>query len=323
MFERFTDRARKVMALANQEAQRFNHEYIGTEHMLLGLVKEGSGVGATVLKRLGVDLPAVRVEVERLVGSRPSMITMGKLPQTPEAKRVIEEAIIEARGFDHDYVGTEHLLLGLLHDPETVAGRILRAMGLTADEVREEVLSLLGVGHETAESSGASTVAAGRARDPGAGACNPNPLRFTNTSRRLMAIANVKAQGLRHHEVGTEHLLLALAGQDAGVFAALLRAAGVAPMDIVDALDKLFGAAKAQGEPPPIPPLTANAKQVIEFSIEEARLADSRYVHTGHLLLALLREEAGTASQVLSNLRLEVETLRETLTAMGDAAREA
>ena len=97
MFERFTDRARKVMALANQEAQRFNHEFIGTEHILLGLVKEGSGVGATVLKNLDVDIKKLRLEVEKLVKSGPDMVTMGKLPQTPRAKKVIEYAIEEAR----------------------------------------------------------------------------------------------------------------------------------------------------------------------------------------------------------------------------------
>ena len=91
MFERFTDRARKVMALANQEAQRFNHEYIGTEHILLGLVKEGSGVGANVLKNLDVDLRKVRLEVEKLVKSGPDMVTMGKLPQTPRAKKGINK----------------------------------------------------------------------------------------------------------------------------------------------------------------------------------------------------------------------------------------
>ena len=93
MFERFTDRARKVMALANQEAQRFNHEYIGTEHILLGLVKEGSGVGANVLKNLDVDIKKLRLEIEKLVKSGPDMVTMGKLPQTPRAKKVIEYAM--------------------------------------------------------------------------------------------------------------------------------------------------------------------------------------------------------------------------------------
>ena len=156
MFERFTDRARKVMALANQEAQRFNHEYIGTEHILLGLVKEGSGVGANVLKNLDVDLRKVRLEVEKLVKSGPDMVTMGKLPQTPRAKKVIEYAIEEARSLNHNYVGTEHLLLGLLREHEGVAAQVLMNLGLKLEEVREEVLNLLGAGvdHEEATKGG-------------------------------------------------------------------------------------------------------------------------------------------------------------------------
>ncbi|MCB9848600.1 MAG: ATP-dependent Clp protease ATP-binding subunit [Phycisphaeraceae bacterium] len=155
MFERFTDRARKVMALANQEAQRFNHEYIGTEHILLGLVKEGSGVGANVLKNLDVDLRKVRLEVEKLVKSGPEMVTMGKLPQTPRAKKVIEFAIEEARSLNHNYVGTEHLLLGLLREHDGVAAQVLMNLSLKLEEVREEVLNLLGAGMETEESDAA------------------------------------------------------------------------------------------------------------------------------------------------------------------------
>ncbi len=158
MFERFTDRARKVMALANQEAQRFNHEYIGTEHILLGLVKEGSGVGANVLKALSVDLRKVRLEVEKLVKQGPEMVTMGKLPQTPRAKKVIEYAIEEARNLNHNYVGTEHLLLGLLREHDGVAAQVLRNLGLKLEEVREEVLNLLGAsGEEMSEDAGGAT----------------------------------------------------------------------------------------------------------------------------------------------------------------------
>jgi ATP-dependent Clp protease ATP-binding subunit ClpC len=151
MFERLTDRARKVMALANQEAQRFNHEYIGTEHILLGLVKEGSGVGANVLKNLDIDLRKVRLEVEKLVKSGPEMVTMGKLPQTPRAKKVIEYAIEEARNLNHNYVGTEHLLLGLLREHDGVAAQVLMNLGLKLEEVRDEVLNLLGAGVEPEE----------------------------------------------------------------------------------------------------------------------------------------------------------------------------
>src|SRR6188472_3894018 len=156
MYERFTDRARKVMQLANQEAQRFNHEYIGTEHILLGLVKEGSGVAANVLKNLDVDLRKIRLEVEKIVQSGPDMVTMGKLPQTPRAKKVIEYAMEEARNLNHNYVGTEHLLLGLIREQEGVAAQVLMNLGLKLEDVREEVLNLLGHGAEGGEGGGAS-----------------------------------------------------------------------------------------------------------------------------------------------------------------------
>ncbi len=139
------------MALANQEAQRFNHEYIGTEHILLGLVKEGSGVGANVLKNLDVDLRKVRLEVEKLVKSGPETVAMGKLPQTPRAKKVIEYAIEEARNLNHNYVGTEHLLLGLLREQDGVAAQVLMNLSLKLEDVREEVLNLLGASEEGEE----------------------------------------------------------------------------------------------------------------------------------------------------------------------------
>ena len=157
MYERFTDRARKVMQLANQEAQRFNHEYIGTEHVLLGLIKEGSGVAANVLKNLDVDLRKIRLEVEKLVQSGPDMVTMGKLPQTPRAKKVIEYSMEEARNLNHIYVGTEHILLGLLREQEGVAAQVLMNLGLKLEDVREEVLNLLGHGmDEGSDRSGMS-----------------------------------------------------------------------------------------------------------------------------------------------------------------------
>lgn len=170
MYERFTDRARKVMQLANQEAQRFNHEYIGTEHILLGLVKEGSGVAANVLKNLDVDLRKIRMEVEKIVQSGPDMVTMGKLPQTPRAKKVIEYAVEEARNLNHNYVGTEHLLLGLLREQEGVAAQVLMNLGLKLEDVREEVLNLLGHNMDSGESGGGGggerTAAKGKSKTP-------------------------------------------------------------------------------------------------------------------------------------------------------------
>jgi len=145
MYERFTDRARKVMQFANQEAQRFNHEYIGTEHILLGLVKEGSGVAINVLKNLEVALNAIPIMVEQLVQDGP-MVTIGKLPHTPNTKRVIKYAIEETGNLNHNYVGTEHLLLGLLSLQGGIAFQVLTELNLSFTDVRDEILNFLGHG---------------------------------------------------------------------------------------------------------------------------------------------------------------------------------
>jgi ATP-dependent Clp protease ATP-binding subunit ClpC len=153
MFDRFTDRARKVMGLARQEAQRFNHQYIGTEHILLGLIQEGSGVAANVLRNLEVDPEKIRVEVEKIVQDGPTMVTMGQLPFTPRAKKVLELASEEASGLRHNYIGTEHLLLGLIRENEGVAAQVLMNLNLKLEDVREEVLELLGADMSNSESA--------------------------------------------------------------------------------------------------------------------------------------------------------------------------
>ena len=144
MFDRFTDRARKVMGLARQEAQRFNHDYIGTEHVLLGLVQEGSGVAASVLKNLDIDLKKIRQEVEKLVSTGTTMVTMGQLPFTPRAKKVLELSLEEASNLGHTYIGTEHLLLGLIRESEGIAAQVLRNLKVKVEDVKAEVLELLG-----------------------------------------------------------------------------------------------------------------------------------------------------------------------------------
>ncbi|NUQ33593.1 MAG: ATP-dependent Clp protease ATP-binding subunit [Planctomycetaceae bacterium] len=155
MFDNFTERARKVLGLARQEAQKFNHEYIGTEHILLGLILEGSGVAANVLRNMEIDLRKIRLEIEKLVQQGPQMVTApGKLPFTPRAKRVIDLAKQEAQALAHEYIGTEHLLLGLLKENEGIAAQVLMNLGVRLEEVREEVLELLG---QDAANSGTGT----------------------------------------------------------------------------------------------------------------------------------------------------------------------
>lgn len=175
MFDRFTERARKVIILAKEEAKRFNHDYIGTEHILLGLIKEGESVAAAVLQNLGLSLDTIRLEVEKLVQFGPSTIVSGDIPFTPKAKKVIELAMDEARRLGHNYIGTEHLLLGLIKEGEGVASHVLMNVGLDLNKVRAEVIKLLGsstpgaaqgsTGSGPAPSSG-STAKGGKTKTP-------------------------------------------------------------------------------------------------------------------------------------------------------------
>jgi len=146
MFNRFTERARKVIVYAKEEAKRFNHDYIGTEHLLLGLIREGEGVAAAVLQKLGLDLETIRLEVEKLVQAGPATQVVGDIPFTPRSKKALELSAEEARALGHNYIGTEHLLLGLVKEGEGMAYRVLLNLGLDLGKLRNEVMELLGSG---------------------------------------------------------------------------------------------------------------------------------------------------------------------------------
>src|SRR3989338_5597060 len=144
MFNRFTERARKVIILAKEEARRFNHDYIGTEHILLGLIREGEGVAAAVLQKIGVSLENIRLEIEKLVQPGPTTQIIGDIPFTPRAKKALELAAEEARSLGHNYIGTEHILLGLIREGEGIASQVLLNLGMDLNRVRNEVMELLG-----------------------------------------------------------------------------------------------------------------------------------------------------------------------------------
>jgi len=167
MFNRFTERARKVIILAKEEARRFNHDYIGTEHLLLGLIREGEGVAAAVLQKMGLSLETIRMEVEKLVQPGPSTQVLGDIPFTPRSKKALELAAEEARSLGHNYIGTEHLLLGLIREGEGAASQVLLNLGLDLGKVRNEIMELLGsatpgFGNQTAKSKTPALDAFGR-----------------------------------------------------------------------------------------------------------------------------------------------------------------
>ena len=143
MMNNFTPRAQQVLALARKEADRFNHNYVGTEHILLGLIKLGQGVAVNVLGKLGLDLETVRLQVEQQVGSGPETKMVGNIPSTPRVKKVLALASKEAKALNHSYVGTEHILLGLLREGEGVAAQVLRNLDINLDKTRNEILKEL------------------------------------------------------------------------------------------------------------------------------------------------------------------------------------
>ena len=143
MMNNFTPRAQQVLALARKEADRFNHNYVGTEHLLLGLIKLGQGVAVNVLQKMGLDLETVRMEVEKQVGSGPDQKMVGNIPYTPRVKKVLALAGKEAKALSHSYVGTEHILLGLLREGEGVAARVLKNLEVDIERTRNEILKEL------------------------------------------------------------------------------------------------------------------------------------------------------------------------------------
>jgi ATP-dependent Clp protease ATP-binding subunit ClpC len=136
----FTPRAQQVLALARKEADRFNHNFLGTEHLLLGLIKLGQGTAVNVLRKMGLDLETVRVAVEKEVGTGPDQKLIGNIPYTPRVKKVLALASKEAKAINHTYVGTEHILLGLLREGDGMAAKVLKSLNVDIEQTRQEVL---------------------------------------------------------------------------------------------------------------------------------------------------------------------------------------
>jgi ATP-dependent Clp protease ATP-binding subunit ClpC len=178
MFERFTDRARRVVVLAQEEARMLDHDYIGTEHILLGLVREGQGVAAKALEAMGIGLNAVRQEVEEIIG-RGQSAKAGHIPFTPRAKKVLELSLREALQLGHTYIGTEHILLGLIREGDGVAAQVLVRLGADLDRTRQQVILLLH-GYQ----AGATRIRPGA--DPVADRLASFAARLTAIERRLL-----------------------------------------------------------------------------------------------------------------------------------------
>src|SRR5947209_7771173 len=242
-FDKFTERARKVLQLAQEEAQRFNHNYIGTEHLLLGLVREGEGVAAKVLGNLGVELNKVRSAVEFIIG-RGDRTVAGDIGLTPRAKKVIELSVDEARRLNHHYIGTEHLLLGLVREGEGIAAGVLQSLGVNLEKVRTQTIQVLSSSAARAGSASRKVdeeaivltneeVAGAVDEDdltlaiPGEGDEEKNiPPNCTVRARRVLDAAQEEAHKRQQKFVGTEHLLLGLVREEKGLASLLFQKLG-------------------------------------------------------------------------------------------------
>jgi len=296
VFERFTDRARHILVLALDEATRFNHGYVGTEHLLLALIKEGEGVAASTLQGLGITLEAARLQLENIIGPDTAQ-SPDPVPFTPRVKNVLELSLREASELGHRYIGTEHLLLALVREGEGVGCQILVRLGCGLGQIRARarVLALLSPEGEKAKSAPAESPSSDASQSAG-----DMLALFTDRARRVVFLAQEEARTLHHDSIGTEHILLGLVRDREGLAARVLRLLDVSLEPVRQQVTEITG--QGQQAPSGHLPFSPKAKEVLELSLRAAREFDHDYIGTEHLLLGLLREKDSTAAQVIVKL---------------------
>jgi ATP-dependent Clp protease ATP-binding subunit ClpA len=298
----FTDRVRKVLQMAREEAARLNHEYVGTEHLLLGLVREGEGVAAAVLTNLDVELEEIIRTVDATVkkGKAPQMRGLD-LPYTSRAKKVLEFAMSEARELSHPYVGSEHLLLGLLREEKGIAAQVLVAAEVTLESARAETLRLIG--------SEVVPLVPGDARF--AGSYDETAFVFSPPVSKILRLARSAAITLRHLVIDSEHLLIALVGED-GEAVSLLRSLGTPVEQIAERMTarRQAGTAERRFEIP----YSTDALRAIWQAAGEALTLRHASVESTHLLLGLLKTSS-VAAEVLTELGVTYDRVREKMVA--------
>jgi len=301
-FDRFNDRAKRVLALAQDEAIRFNHNYIGVEHLLLGLVREGEGVAARVLNSLGVELSRARTSVEFIIGRGDATASPSEITLSPRTKRVIELAIDEARKLGHSHVGTEHLLLGVVREGQGVASGVLESLGVGLEKVRHQVIATLGQQHPETDAAAAASAGVGTP----AGAVHmtrSHPTasvdRFDGSSQRALARAYWEAGRANDKEVAPHHLLRGLlAGEDLWVQKILVEL-GVDLSSLVARIDT--AAPRSEG---PTPAGLVEAPTLSEIFARAGLFAAERNrasIRSEHLLLAI-SSTAGIAGTALNSV---------------------
>jgi ATP-dependent Clp protease ATP-binding subunit ClpA len=294
VFERFTERARQVVVLAQDEARMLRHDHIGTDHLLLGLMREEAGVAARVLHEAGLEIAAVRDQVRGVVGEGDAA-SVGPIPFSSGAKAALEAGLRESLSVGHNFIGTEHILLGLIREPEPRLAAVLAGAGADVGELVARV--------ETALPARSIVEMA------------PDILgfeRYTEFARRAaIELAQDEARSLHHNYVGTEHLLLGLLREEHGGAAHALDALGISLEAVRDQIRRLVapGDAPILGEVP----FTPRMRRVLALSRAEATTLNHASVGTEHLLLGLVGEGEGVAARILHDLGAEGERVRDTV----------
>ena len=335
MFERFTDRARRVVVLAQEESRLLNHDFIGTEHVLLGLIAEGEGVAAQALAALGVRLEAVRTKVEETVG-RGESTPSGHIPFTPRAKKVLELSLREALSLGHNYIGTEHLLLGVIREGEGVGATVLVGLGADLSTVRVKVVEILAGRHGSGippeliadPVTRAAVIATAVPYEPGQTPTFPGSepgraafdrlvlRRFTVSSCRVLLLAESEALRLGATTVGPEHLLLGLLAEGEGTAAVAMDAIGIDLAMARDEADRALGRGLLGG--PARGTLSDLALDALERALVEALTTGRQTVDTRELLLGLVQQAergVGVMAAAFGLLGTSAAAVRATVTA--------
>ena len=287
----FTERVRHMLAMAREEAIGLHHEYVGTEHILLGLIREGEGVASAVLANLDIDATQIGDRIKGIVKSGSADKQVGPdLPYTSRAKKVLELAMSEARQLRHSYVGTEHMLLGLLAEQKGIAAQVLNEAGLTIDKAREETLRLLGTDPNDSRVGGGplSTHPASpgyaRSRSPYGVALVED---FTGRARDALRAAYDEAATRDHSEVDLSHILLALASREDGMASVLIDQVAGSKKLLAEALVERLPDKEQKGDPRSLR-LSHDAQIALDNALLEASKEGHRRAGTQHLLLAVL-----------------------------------
>jgi ATP-dependent Clp protease ATP-binding subunit ClpA len=306
----FTERVRKVLALSREEAARLHHEYVGTEHVLLGVLREGEGVAATVLENVGIDMGALAARLDESVKHGNSATVTGPdLPYTSRAKKVLELAMAEARDLNHSYVGTEHLLLGLLREEKGIAAQVLVDAGLTLDVARSAVLTILGTNPNSAAREGIQ-VPSERINSLSAAPTEQYPKRVRAVLNEGRALAN----GLGAARAEPIHVAVALLRHGAGVANVALERLGCDRAALLSALDAQVAKETQNAEREATVQRSRRLQAALVAAYQERHDRGASTLDTHHLLIGLFRADdrvaAAFAAQGVTADRLRDEAER-------------